>query len=68
MNRTAFAVKDLLESTASPIPSNLTDTRSPQTLAWAGAGLIQIDKAIDTKTIVSPGHLTLNDTAHFQST
>ena len=65
-NTTALAMKDLLESTASPIPSNHTDTKLPQTLARTGAGLIQIDKVVNTKTTVSPGHLVLNDTAHFQ--
>ena len=65
-NKSASAIKDLLESTASPIASNLTGTKPLQTLILAGAGLIQVDRAIDTTTVVSPGHLVLNDTAHFQ--
>jgi hypothetical protein len=65
-NEIVFAMKDILESTASPVPSNLTDTNLPQTLIIAGAGLIQVDRAAFTTTLASPGHLSLNDTAHFQ--
>jgi hypothetical protein len=64
----ALAMKDILESTASPIASNLTHTEPPQTLIRSGAGLIQVDWAANTKTLVQPGHLTLNDTAHCQPT
>jgi len=62
----ALAMRDLLESTASPIASNLTDKKPLQTLIWSGAGLIQVDRAVNTKTLINPGHLTLNDTAHFR--
>ena len=62
----ALAMRDLLESTASPIASNLTDKIPLQTLIWSGAGLIQVDLAANTKTMINPGHSTLNDTAHFQ--
>ena len=63
---TAFAMKDLLGSTASSIASNLTGTKPLQALIVTGAGLIQVDKAIGTTTLVSPGYIALNDTAHFQ--
>lgn len=62
----ALAMRDILESTASPIASNLTDAGPPQTLIWSGAGLIQVNRAANTETLVHPGHLILNDTAHFQ--
>ncbi|KAF9650862.1 subtilisin-like protease [Thelephora ganbajun] len=64
----ALAMRDLLKSTASPIASNLTDAKPLQTLIQAGAGLIQVDRAVNTKTIIQPGHWTLNDTTHFQPT
>jgi len=62
----ALAMRDILESTASPIASDLTGAAPPQTLIQSGAGLVQVDRAANTKTLVSPGHLTLNDTEHFR--
>ena len=59
-------MRDILESAALPIASNLTHEKPPQTLIWAGAGLIKVDRAVNTKTLVNPGYLTLNDTAHFR--
>jgi hypothetical protein len=62
----ALGMRDILESTASPIASNSTDAKPLQTLIQSGAGLIQVDRAINTETLVHPGHLILNDTAHFR--
>jgi len=59
-------MKDILESTASHIASSLMDKKPLQTLIQSGAGLIQVDRAINTTTLVHPGHLCLNDTANFQ--
>jgi subtilisin family serine protease len=55
--------RTLFETTSSMIPSK-NDTGF-ETLAQAGAGLINVYKAIHSTTFVSPGQLILNDTAHF---
>jgi hypothetical protein len=47
------------------IPASKNDTGF-DTLSKAGAGLINVYKAIHSTTVVSPGELILNDTAHFQ--
>lgn len=62
----AKGARDLFETTASKIPSSLSDGEPFQTLTQAGAGLIDAYKAIHTTTFVSPGELVLNDTAHFK--
>lgn len=59
-------VRDLLQTTAAHVPSSKTDGTLPQTASVQGAGLIQVFNAITTKTIISPGQLTLNDTANFR--
>lgn len=63
----ARSIRTLFQTTASVVPSSATEGDLPQTVSQQGAGLIQVDRAIHTTTIVSPGQLTLNDTAHFQS-
>lgn len=60
-------IRDLFQSTASPISSGTEETDLLQTLAVAGAGLVQVNVAVDAKTLVTPGQLLLNDTAHFNS-
>lgn len=60
----ALAMRDLLQTTAQPIGSSNTDADPLQTLSVQGAGLISAFDAAHTTTIVSPGQLTLNDTAH----
>lgn len=67
--RSAAAVKgmrDLLSATARPVAAGKEEGALLQTLAQQGAGLIQVDLAIGTKTVVSPTQLLLNDTAHFK--
>ena len=60
-------IRDLFQSTASPIRSGTEETDLLQTLAVAGAGLVQVNVAVDAKTLVTPGQLLLNDTTHFNS-
>ncbi|KIM45529.1 hypothetical protein M413DRAFT_442200 [Hebeloma cylindrosporum] len=62
----AKGARDLFETTSSRVPSSHTDGALPHTLTQAGAGLIDAYKALHTTTIVSPGELILNDTAHFK--
>ncbi|KAF8125019.1 peptidase S8/S53 domain-containing protein [Mycena galopus ATCC 62051] len=48
------------------VASSHTDGTPLQTVAQQGAGLIQVDQAINMKTIVTPGQIALNDTEHFK--
>lgn len=63
----AKSIRDLLQTTATIVASSHTEGDLAQTVAQQGAGLIQVDRAIKTKTIITPGQLTLNDTANFKS-
>lgn len=60
------AARTLFETTAQKVGSSKTDGDPLQTLTQQGAGLINVFNAIHTTTIVSPGELILNDTAHFK--
>ncbi|KAK0437979.1 pyrolysin [Desarmillaria tabescens] len=62
-----LAVRDLLQTTASPILSENTEGSLLQTATQQGAGLIQVNRAVHTTTRVTPGQLLLNDTANFRS-
>ncbi|KAF9474706.1 pyrolysin [Pholiota conissans] len=62
----AKAARDVFETTATKIPSSKTDGDPLQTLTQAGAGLVDAYKAIHGTTVISPGELVLNDTAHFK--
>jgi len=62
----ALSARTLFETTAKSVPSSKTDGGPLQTLTQQGAGLIDVYAAIHTMTIVSPGELILNDTAHFK--
>jgi hypothetical protein len=62
----AKSLRDLFQATASPVGSSPTDSDPLQTLAQQGAGLIQVNNAVNTKTIISPAQLLLNDTAHMK--
>ncbi|KAJ7647008.1 subtilisin-like protease [Roridomyces roridus] len=59
-------VMRVLQTTAKSTPSSLDDP-IPHTVAQQGAGLIQADLAVNMKSVVSPGHIALNDTAHFKA-
>lgn len=61
------AVGRILQTTAVGVASTHTDQAPLQTVAQQGAGLIQVDRAIGMKTIVLPGQIALNDTAHFKA-
>ncbi|KAK0476786.1 pyrolysin [Armillaria novae-zelandiae] len=65
--KVGLAVRDLLQTTASPVLSEHTEGSLLQTATQQGAGLIQVDRAVHTTTIVTPAQLLLNDTANFQS-
>ena len=58
-------LRSLFQATAAPVSASSSDG-DLQTLAVQGAGLIQVNAAISTKTIVSPTQLLLNDTAHLK--
>ncbi|KAM6501852.1 pyrolysin [Amanita muscaria] len=62
---TATLARTFFETTAKSIPSGQNATDLQQTLTQQGSGLIQVYNAINYKTIVAPGELILNDTAHF---
>ncbi|KAJ8294317.1 Minor extracellular protease vpr [Rhodotorula toruloides] len=55
-------VRALLSSTASKRETTINGTTF-ETVLLQGGGLVQVDKAISTRTIVSPFELMLNDTA-----
>lgn len=61
----ATGIRSLFQTTAGGVRSGKSESDMFQTVSQQGAGLIQVNNAIDTKTIVTPGQLTLNDTAHF---
>ncbi|KAJ7497612.1 subtilisin-like protease [Mycena latifolia] len=61
------AVLRILQTTAASVASSHTDDMPLLTVAQQGAGLIQVDRAINMKTIVSPGQIALNDTANFKA-
>ena len=65
-NETARDYRTLFETTSNMIPVTNDDSGSFDTVTKAGAGLINVYKAIHSKTLVSPGELILNDTANFQ--
>ncbi|KAF8149470.1 pyrolysin [Crassisporium funariophilum] len=60
------SARTLFETTANRVPSSKTDGDPLQTVTQQGAGLINVFNAIHATTIVSPGELILNDTAHFR--
>ncbi|KAJ6587227.1 pyrolysin [Mycena vulgaris] len=61
------AVLEILQTTAASVAASHTDGAPLQTVAQQGAGLIQVDRAINMQTVVSPGQIALNDTAHFKA-
>ncbi|KAK0213189.1 pyrolysin [Desarmillaria ectypa] len=65
--KVGLMVRDLLQTTASPVLSENTEGSLLQTATQQGAGLIQVNRAVHTTTRVTPAQLLLNDTANFQS-
>ncbi|KAF9264125.1 subtilisin-like protease [Marasmius fiardii PR-910] len=62
----ARSIRTLLETTAAVVPSDHTEDALLQTVTQQGAGLVNVFNAVHTTTLVSPGELILNDTAHFR--
>ena len=58
-------VRNLFQTTSTKVLASKNDTGF-DTLSKAGAGLINVYNSIHSTTVVSPGELILNDTAHFQ--
>ena len=61
----ALAARDILQSTANIVPFSKDDGALYQTASQQGAGLVDAYKALTYTTVVAPGQLLLNDTAHF---
>ncbi|KAG8937484.1 hypothetical protein FRC00_005016, partial [Tulasnella sp. 408] len=64
--KNALGMRDLLESTGEAVPFSNNSTEPLQTLARAGAGLLNAYNAVHSKTVVTPTELHLNDTAYGQ--
>ena len=62
---TARAARDLMQTTAIAVPQSRNETALLQTAAVQGAGLVNAYNMIHYQTVISPGQLLLNDTAHF---
>ncbi|EJD37073.1 subtilisin-like protein [Auricularia subglabra TFB-10046 SS5] len=58
--------RNIFQSTAVGLPVSRESKALPQTLSHQGAGLINVFNALNVKSDVSPGELTLNDTAHWK--
>ncbi|EJD50489.1 subtilisin-like protease [Auricularia subglabra TFB-10046 SS5] len=63
----ARSLRALVETTAKYVASDKTDSAPLQTLAQQGAGLLNVYDAIRYKTVLTPGELLLNDTAHWRA-
>ncbi|CCA68627.1 related to subtilisin-like serine protease [Serendipita indica DSM 11827] len=62
---TARAARDLLQTTSIAVPQTRNETSLLQTASVQGAGLVNAYSMIHYQTVVTPGQLLLNDTAHF---
>ncbi|KAF7321905.1 Subtilisin-like protease [Mycena kentingensis (nom. inval.)] len=62
----ALDVQRMLQATAGDVAASHTDGTPLRTVAQQGAGLIQVDRAIALKTVVSPAQIALNDTVHMK--
>ncbi|KAG8963821.1 hypothetical protein FRC00_004913 [Tulasnella sp. 408] len=60
----SLGIRGLLESTGEAVPISNNSTEPLQTLAQAGAGLLNAYNAVHSKTVVTPAELHLNDTAY----
>ncbi|SCV72090.1 BQ2448_4784 [Microbotryum intermedium] len=61
-------LRQLFSSTAKEVPVKRLTTSPLETTLLQGGGLIQVDRAYDAKSFVSPNQLYLNDTEHFSGT
>ncbi|EJD38967.1 subtilisin-like protein [Auricularia subglabra TFB-10046 SS5] len=64
----ASSVRALLQSTAQSLPASRADGALPQTLAYQGAGLINVYAALSYRTEISPAQLQLNGSTHWKDT
>jgi len=64
---TAKSILTLLQTTSTAIPHNTTDGAPLNTLAQAGAGLVNVYNALGYKTVLSVGQFELNDTANWKA-
>ncbi|KAK1223902.1 hypothetical protein PQX77_013208 [Marasmius sp. AFHP31] len=64
-NEVVQEVRTYFETNSVGVPASKNGDRL-QTVAQQGAGLVNVYNAIQSTTIVSPGELILNDTAHFK--
>ena len=60
------SARTLFQTTSTYVGSTQNDTDPYQTATQQGAGLINVYNALKAQTIVSPGELSLNDTANFR--
>ncbi|KAH7107236.1 subtilisin-like protein [Auriculariales sp. MPI-PUGE-AT-0066] len=60
-------IRSLLQSTSQNLPSSHDDGALPQSLAFQGAGLVNVLSALSAKTTVSPAQLSLNDLASWEA-
>lgn len=60
------ATRNILETTAQYLPSSRREGALLESAIHQGAGLVDVYKAVHTKTLISPGELILNDTANFK--
>ena len=56
-------IRDILQSSSRPVPTTVGGSQL-NTVAQAGAGLVDAYSAVNFQTVVSPGELALNDTDH----
>ena len=66
--KVGYSPRALLETTATGVFSSRNSGSPLQTVIQQGAGLIQVNNAVNYRTVVTPGELILNDTAHFVGT
>jgi len=59
-------VREILQSTSSPVPASKDSGALAQTLAQQGSGLVNVYAALNVRTTVSPTQLELNDTTHWK--
>lgn len=66
--KAGYSPRTLFETTAKGVPSSRNSGGLLQTVIQQGSGLIQVNNAANYRTVVTPGELVLNDTAHFVGT
>ncbi|EJD38527.1 subtilisin-like protein [Auricularia subglabra TFB-10046 SS5] len=62
----ARGMRELLQTTAQPVPASLDEGAPPHTLIQQGAGQINAWNALSYTSSLTPAELLLNDTAHWR--